>query len=242
MARQKEDLQRERFSRPSKKTVVRIKSNPQGALKPWRSVALPHEDVQKGTFSSSEFAADLWEVHKAVQGDSGARVSKEYRDPYTFFGRTYITEGLGSLLRAGLKRLKGSGGEPVIQLQTNFGGGKTHSMLALYHLTGGEVAAQDLPGVDQFLSAEGLSVPKAVRWAVIVFLIGLTETCTNNTSTRTGIRVSLGSSYGGDSKHYSESATSARATANARSANSCRDGMATFSKSARVTKARTSTP
>jgi hypothetical protein len=163
----KEELQREKFSKPTKKAVVRIKTNPQGALKPWRSVAVPHEDVQKGTYSSSEFAADLWEVYKATIGDPGAHVSDEYRDPRTFFGRTYVTEGLGALLRAGLKRLNGQGGEPVVQLQTNFGGGKTHSMLALYHLMSG-ISPQDLSGVDEFLVRENLSVPKGVRRAVIV--------------------------------------------------------------------------
>lgn len=163
----KEELQREKFSKPSRKAIVRIKTNPQGTLKPWRSVAVPHEDVQKGTYSSSEFAADLWEVHKATLGDSGARVSDEYRDPKTFFGRTYITVGLSTLLREGLRRLSGQGGEPVVQLQTNFGGGKTHSMLALYHLVSG-VSVQDLPGVDDFLRSESLSVPKGVRRAVVV--------------------------------------------------------------------------
>ncbi len=163
----KEQIQREKYSQPNKKAIVRIKSNPQGNLKPWRNVAIPHEDVQKGTFSASEFAADLWEAHKAVQGDSSARAPREYRDANEFFSRTYITEGLGNLLRAALKRLTAAGGEPVVQLQTNFGGGKTHSMLALYHLCGSEQAA-NLPGVDAFLKEEGLAGPSGVRRVVIV--------------------------------------------------------------------------
>jgi len=167
VAELKEQIQREKFAQPSKKKIVKIKTNPQGSLKPWRAVAIPHSDVQKGTFSSSEFAADLWEVHKATLEVPGARVAKEYGDPATFFARTYITEGLGNLIRATARRLSGSGGEPVIQLQTNFGGGKTHSMLAVYHMTGG-TPARDLPGLDGFLAKEHLTVPNDVRRAVVV--------------------------------------------------------------------------
>jgi predicted AAA+ superfamily ATPase len=60
--------------------------------------------------------------------------SDEYRRPVEFFRRTYLTESLKLLLTGALRRLSGQGGDPVVQLQTNFGGGKTHSMLALYHL------------------------------------------------------------------------------------------------------------
>ena len=56
---------------------------------------------------------------------------------------------------------------PVINLQTNFGGGKTHSMLALYHMASG-TAAEDLPGLDQLLSQHGLTVPKKINRAVLV--------------------------------------------------------------------------
>jgi predicted AAA+ superfamily ATPase len=64
-----------------------------------------------------------------------------------FFQRTFITEGMRLLLDSVVKRLSGKGGDPVIQLQTAFGGGKTHTMLAVYHLAKGEVAGQRLPGV-----------------------------------------------------------------------------------------------
>ena len=65
------------------------------------------------------------------------------------------------------KRLSGTGGDPVVELQTNFGGGKTHSMLALYHMVGG-TRIEDLPGLDQLLSQNGLSVPPNVNRAVLV--------------------------------------------------------------------------
>ena len=96
-------------------------------LKPWREIAVPHEDVLKGTFQQAEFAADLSRVHDGT-------ATPEYQNPALFFQRTFITEGMRMLLDSVVKRLSGKGGDPVIQLQTAFGGGKTHTMLAVYHL------------------------------------------------------------------------------------------------------------
>jgi predicted AAA+ superfamily ATPase len=107
-------------------------------LPSWREVILPHPDVASGRYTQAEFAANLADV---VQD----RAAPEYGDPREFFRRTYLTEGLAELLAAGIKRLTGQGGEPVIQLQTNFGGGKTHSMLALYHLCSGTIGLSDIP-------------------------------------------------------------------------------------------------
>ena len=96
-------------------------------MKPWREVAVPHLDVLEGTFQQSEFAADI----TAVQA---GKATREYQDPAAFYQRTFITEGMRLLLIGVVQRLNGQGGEPVIQLQTAFGGGKTHGMLAVYHL------------------------------------------------------------------------------------------------------------
>ena len=93
-------------------------------LKPWREIAIPHEDVLKGTFKQAEFAADLSLVHDGT-------ATPEYQDASLFFQRTFITEGMRLLLDSVVKRLAGRGGDPVIQLQTAFGGGKTHTMLAV---------------------------------------------------------------------------------------------------------------
>src|SRR5690606_32125041 len=101
-----------------------------GALKPWREVVTPHPDVASGRYQQAEFAADLWQVHLGEGSD-------EYRKPAEFFRRTFLTESLKRLLVGAVQRLSGKGGDPVVQLQTNFGGGKTHSMLALYHLFSG---------------------------------------------------------------------------------------------------------
>lgn len=129
-------------------------------LKPWREIAVPHEDVLKGTFQQAEFAADLSRVHDGT-------ATPEYQDATLFFQRTFITEGMRLLLDSVVKRLSGKGGDPVIQLQTAFGGGKTHTMLAVYHLASGKALASDLPGVPAILDAAGVAeLPKA-RIAVL---------------------------------------------------------------------------
>lgn len=125
-----------------------------GSLKPWREVVTPHADVASGRYQQAEFAADLWQVHLGEGSD-------EYRNPREFFRRTFLTESLKGLLVGGVQRISGKGGDPVVQLQTNFGGGKTHSMLALYHLFSG-ANASDLAGVDAVLAESGVkSLPKA---------------------------------------------------------------------------------
>lgn len=97
-------------------------------LKSWREVLRPHDDVATGNYSASEFAADLYMV-------SQNEGSQEYVEPVEFFRRTYLTEGLRELLDRGIRRICGDdNASPIINLQTNFGGGKTHSMLALWHL------------------------------------------------------------------------------------------------------------
>jgi uncharacterized protein len=129
-------------------------------LLPWRDVVAPHDDVATGEFQQAEFAADLAKVH------NGSAPS-EYLNPTEFFGRTYLTDGLSVMLAHAAKRLSGDGGDPVVELQTNFGGGKTHSLLALYHMVG-EKKAKDLPGLDQLLESENLTVPNNVNRAVLV--------------------------------------------------------------------------
>ena len=92
-----------------------------------------------------------------------------------FFRRTYLTESLKGMLVGALRRLSpsaigiggGAGGDPVIQLQTNFGGGKTHSMLALYHLFCG-IAPTELAGIDAVMAAAGaVEVPTARRVVLV---------------------------------------------------------------------------
>ncbi len=107
-------------------------------LTPWRDVILPNNDVIEGTFHKSEFAADLQEVYE------GRAKTAEYGETEIFYNQTYITPGLRQLLVNTLKRLAGKGGDPVIQLKTGFGGGKTHSLIALYHLITGANILREL--------------------------------------------------------------------------------------------------
>jgi hypothetical protein len=100
---------------------------PAKSLKPWIEVALPHPDVLANRFKEAEFAADLFAV------DAG-HATEDYAAPENFYRITFLTEGLKRILTSALQRLSGNGGDPVIGLQTAFGGGKTHTMLAVYHL------------------------------------------------------------------------------------------------------------
>lgn len=161
----KTELLRVRFdeqARSEKRKVAgtAIESGVTGSLKPWREVVTPHEDVASGRYQQAEFAADLWQVHLGQGTD-------EYRKPVEFFRRTYLTESLKEMLIGAVRRLTVGGGDPVVQLQTNFGGGKTHSMLALYHLFSG-VAPTDLAGIDAVMTAAGASkIPTAKRVVLV---------------------------------------------------------------------------
>ena len=113
-------------------------------LTPWRDVIRPNTDVIEGTFRKSEFAADLQEVF------DGKAKTPEYGETDIFFNQTYITPGLRELLVNTLKRLGGKEGDPVIQLKTGFGGGKTHSLIALYHLVTGINILKELPAESEY--------------------------------------------------------------------------------------------
>jgi predicted AAA+ superfamily ATPase len=119
------------YSSQARRAVQAITGVEGTDLKPWREVISPHKDVRDGKTSEAEFAADLYQV---ATGEASA----EYRDPVEFFRRTYLTEGLRTLLTSAARRVSGDGNaSPVWNLQTSFGGGKTHSMLALWHLLSG---------------------------------------------------------------------------------------------------------
>jgi hypothetical protein len=129
-------------------------------IKPWHENAIPHEDVSAGRYQQAEFAADLAQV---MHGKADA----EYQDPIEFFSRTYLTEGMGRLLVSTIQRVTGKGGEPVVKLKTSFGGGKTHTMLALYHLFGG-IDPKRLHGMSELLDKTASpKIPKC-RIAVLV--------------------------------------------------------------------------
>lgn len=157
------DLQRSVFSEQARNKTryqITLEGMPKAGLKPWREVVTPHPDVASGRYMQAEFAADLAQVHRGEGSD-------EYRDPGEFFRRTFITAGLRDLLQGALQRLAGKGGDPIVELQTNFGGGKTHSMLGLFHLFGGTPAGK-LAGIEPVMKEAGvLTLPKA-KIAVLV--------------------------------------------------------------------------
>ncbi len=130
-------------------------------LKPWWQVVLPREDVREDRHSDASFAADLSVVH-------AGRGPIEYRDPVVFYDRTYLTAGLRALIGTAAHRLARSGkGDPVVDLQTNFGGGKTHSLLALYHLAGSH-KLKDIPTLAELLSDEKIPQLPEIKRAVFV--------------------------------------------------------------------------
>src|SRR6266700_4128984 len=163
--RQKQELLRIRFEEQARKEVRKaavapIEGQPAVGLRPWREVVTPHPDVASGLYQQAEFAADLAQVARGEGAD-------EYRNPREFFQRTFLTEGLRHLLTNALLRLETNAGDPVVELQTNFGGGKTHSMLALYHLVSG-VPVSDLSGIEPMLQQVGVSRPPLAQRAVLV--------------------------------------------------------------------------
>lgn len=95
-------------------------------MKAFHTIAVPHRDILEGRLTMDVFAADLWEV-------SRNRGPDEYKNSDLFFRKTYLTQGLQNLLDITQRRLQGKGGDSVIQIQTPFGGGKTHSLIAMYH-------------------------------------------------------------------------------------------------------------
>ncbi len=133
------EVQRAEYERDTRKTV-RARNVVAGAadaeVPSWRDVLPPHRDVAEGRFAASQFAADLYSV--AFPDRTSAQADSEYAHPVEFFRRTYLTEGLRELLRRAAARVGGNmNADAVINLQTTFGGGKTHSMLAVWHLFSG---------------------------------------------------------------------------------------------------------
>ena len=141
-------LRRLTADKDDRKVLKSAAVTPESAgLRPWREVLAPHDDVATGNFQAAEFAADLYKV--AATDDAG----KDYAEPVQFFARTYLTEGLRDLIDRAVRRLSGDqNASPVINLQTNFGGGKTHSMLALWHLASGTPLSDYSQDVQEMLS------------------------------------------------------------------------------------------
>ncbi len=127
-------------------------------MEPWYKVVTPRKEVREGrSFNPDEFAIALEQV-------VAKSAPEDYRDPEQFFSRTCWTRALREHAGLVLRRLSGrtDNTAPVLTLITQFGGGKTHTLTALYHLgTSGE-KAKDYSGVSDLLREAGLSsVPRA---------------------------------------------------------------------------------
>lgn len=108
-------------------------------MRNWFDITTPHEDIRNGNFDQSIFAADLGDV---VAGQAPA----DYNDPYEFYKKTYLTDGLANLIKQVYDKLVSGKGPGVLELKTPFGGGKTHSLISLYHyLKHGEQIQPFLP-------------------------------------------------------------------------------------------------
>ena len=136
------------------------------ALKPWFHVVTPREDLRSGRpLDASEFAVHLEHVRQGREN-----VHRDYLEPARFFDRTYFTRNLTDLAVQTIRRLSGVTVETsaVFNMATQFGGGKTHALLALYHLAEGGPAARGWTGVSGLLTKAGVAeVPKA-KTAVFV--------------------------------------------------------------------------
>jgi hypothetical protein len=127
-------------------------------LPAWWNIATPRKEICDGTFSESSFAVDIAEV---VKGSA----PQEYLDARLFFEKTYLTSGLQNLIRNVLTCIANGTGDKVIQLQTPFGGGKTHSLLAVYHLVKSFSEINHLSQIQSL--ANNLSIP-STKVAVFV--------------------------------------------------------------------------
>ena len=120
----------------------------------------PRDEVIKGELKEQEFAASLTKVLRGT-------AEPVYQDPATLFANTYPTEGLKSLLAEALGRLTGKApaGAPVIRLETSFGGGKTHNLIALYHICRAKLSPRQVEG---FIAADRLPSQAIEKIAGIV--------------------------------------------------------------------------
>lgn len=130
--------------------------------KPWHEVVKLREDVRTGDLAMNEFAADLYDVVLK----SGKR--RVYEDPREFFALTYPTTNLRDLARDVVLRLAGKNQKAIRQLELTYGGGKTHTLITLYHLVNDPEKLPDLPTVREFQAHIGIAPPRA-RVAVLPF-------------------------------------------------------------------------
>ncbi len=133
-------------------------------LEPWYKIVTPRQEVREGrSFNPDEFAIALEQVVAGTAPD-------DYKDPAKFFARTYFTRALCEHAGMVLKRLAGetASAAPVLTLITQFGGGKTHTLTALYHLARAGAGAASLAGIPELLKEARLDTVPQARVGVFV--------------------------------------------------------------------------
>jgi len=129
---------------------------------PWRDVVQVRDDLKSGELSLSTFAADLYDVVME-------RKQSVYRDPSEFFALTYPTTNLRDLAKDVLERLAGKNDKTLRQLTLTYGGGKTHTMITLYHLVSDPERLPNVPAVQEFKSHTKMAVFPKARVVVLPF-------------------------------------------------------------------------
>jgi len=134
-----------------------------GALPAWTQIAMPNRDIRERRFDLGIFAVHLGEI---ADGAGGGQ--PEYADPEEFFNLTYVTRGLRTQLVQMMQRLSGRGqGAAVVQLDTTFGGGKTHTLLAMYHLAKSGQRLKDRDDVRALTNEARVEAPPQAAVAVL---------------------------------------------------------------------------
>lgn len=128
----------------------------------WHKVVSLRDDLRTGELSLAVFAADLYDV----QMQKGRRPI--YENPAQFFALTYPTYNLRELTKDVVLRLAGRNDKAVRQLELTYGGGKTHTLITLFHLVNQPQSLPDLPAVQEFISHIGITPPQA-RIAALTF-------------------------------------------------------------------------
>src|SRR5258708_16985405 len=145
-------------------------------MEPWYKVVLPRQELREGrSLDPSEFAVHLEQV---VAGNA----PRDYVEPTKFFARNYFSKALEDHCGMVLRRLNGETANtaPVLSLITQFGGGKTHTLTALYHLCNSGAAAKDFSGVADMMIATGL---KQIAEAKVAIFVGNSWDSTPNRET-----------------------------------------------------------
>ncbi len=122
---------------------------------PWRELVRLRPELRTGELTLAQFAADLHEVAQA----EGKRPI--YEDPAKFFALTFPTHALRELVKEVARRLAGESDKAVRQLELTYGGGKTHTLVALHHLFRDPEALPDIPAVREFRESVGGALPRA---------------------------------------------------------------------------------